>query len=82
MLYPELIGASTLKAEVVEGVDMMILRELNGDLYFVEPRGIQQGSYGRCRINTMRYSETEIARIAHAGFQAARRRRGKLCLRQ
>ena len=80
VLYPELIGASTLKPEVVEGVDMMILRELNGDLYFGEPRGITRDESGkRVGINTMRYSETEIARIAHAGFQAARRRRGKLC---
>jgi len=80
VLYPELIGASTLKAEVVEGVDMMILRELNGDLYFGEPRGITRDESGkRIGINTMRYSETEIARIAHAGFQAARGRRGKLC---
>jgi 3-isopropylmalate dehydrogenase len=80
VLYPELVAASTLKPEVVEGVDMMILRELNGDLYFGEPRGISRDESGkRVGINTMRYSEDEIARIAHAGFQAARRRRGKLC---
>jgi 3-isopropylmalate dehydrogenase len=80
VLYPELVAASTLKAEVVEGVDMMILRELNGDLYFGEPRGISRDASGkRVGINTMRYSEDEITRIAHAGFQAARRRRGKLC---
>jgi 3-isopropylmalate dehydrogenase len=80
VLYPELIDASTLKPEVVEGVDMVILRELNGDLYFGQPRGISKDESGaRVGINTMRYSEGEIARIAHAGFQAARRRRGKLC---
>ncbi len=80
MLYPELVDASTLKREVVEGVDMVILRELNGDLYFGEPRGIFRDDAGkRYGINTMRYSEDEIARIAHAGFQAARGRRGKLC---
>ena len=80
VLYPELVAASTLKPEVVEGVDMLILRELNGDLYFGEPRGITRDESGkRVGINTMRYSETEIARIAHAGFQAARGRRGKLC---
>ena len=80
MLFPELVDASTLKREVVEGVDMLILRELNGDLYFGEPRGISRDATGaRVGINTMRYTEHEIARIAHAGFQAARGRRGKLC---
>jgi 3-isopropylmalate dehydrogenase len=80
VLYPELIDASTLKPEVVGGVDMMILRELNGDLYFGEPRGISRDASGqRVGINTMRYTESEIARIAHAGFRAARQRRGKLC---
>jgi 3-isopropylmalate dehydrogenase len=80
VLYPELVDASTLKPDIVSGVDMMILRELNGDLYFGEPRGISRDASGqRVGINTMRYSESEIARIAHAGFQAARQRRGKLC---
>jgi 3-isopropylmalate dehydrogenase len=80
ILYPELLDASTLKAEIVEGVDLLILRELNGDLYFGEPRGIEKDATGvRHGINTMRYSEGEIERIAHAGFRAARARRGKLC---
>jgi 3-isopropylmalate dehydrogenase len=79
MLFDELIGASTLRPEVVKGVDMIILRELNGDLYFGEPRGISVENGKRHGINTMRYTEDEIARIAHAGFKAARGRRGKLC---
>lgn len=79
VLFPELIGASTLRPEVVEGVDMLILRELNGDLYFGEPRGVHMEDGRRVGINTMRYSEDEVARIAHVGFQAARQRRGKLC---
>jgi 3-isopropylmalate dehydrogenase len=79
VLFPELIGASTLRPEIVDGVDMLIVRELNGDLYFGEPRGVHLEDGRRVGINTMRYSEDEIARIAHAGFQAARQRRGKLC---
>ena len=79
VLFEELIGASTLRPEIVRGVDMLILRELNGDLYFGEPRGIHMEDGKRVGINTMRYSEDEIARIAHAGFKAARGRRGKLC---
>jgi 3-isopropylmalate dehydrogenase len=79
VLFDELIGASTLRPEIVAGVDMLILRELNGDLYFGEPRGVHLEDGKRVGINTMRYSEDEIARIAHAGFKAARLRRGKLC---
>jgi 3-isopropylmalate dehydrogenase len=79
-LFAELVGASTLRREVVEGLDMIILRELTGDLYFGEPRGIHRDENGeRVGINTMRYSESEIARIAHVGFKAARSRRRKLC---
>ena len=78
-LFPELIESSTLKPEVVGGVDMIILRELNGDLYFGEPRGIERGADERFAINTMRYSESEIARIAHVGFQLAMTRKKKLC---
>ena len=79
-LFPELIGASSLKPELVEGLDLMILRELNGDIYYGEPRGISVGPDGRRHgVNTMRYSEPEIERIAHAGFKAARGRRRKLC---
>ncbi len=79
VLFEELIGASTLRPEIVRGVDMLILRELNGDLYFGEPRGVHMENGKRVGINTMRYTEDEIARIAHAGFKAAQGRRGKLC---
>lgn len=80
VLFPELIGASSLRPEIVEGMDMIILRELNGDLYFGEPRGISTMESGeRVGINTMRYTESEIERIAHAGFRMARKRRHKLC---
>lgn len=79
-LYPELAEASTLRAEVVAGLDIIIVRELTGDVYFGEPRGIQQSSTGeREGINTMRYSESEIRRIARVGFEIAQRRRGQLC---
>ncbi len=80
LLFPELIGASTLRPEVIQGLDLIILRELNGDVYFGEPRGIFTDASGeRYGINTMRYSESEIERIAHVGFRLARARRGKLC---
>ncbi|HUC17187.1 MAG TPA: 3-isopropylmalate dehydrogenase [Acetobacteraceae bacterium] len=79
-MFPELIGASTLRPEVVEGLDLVILRELNGDLYFGEPRGITREASGeRVGINTMRYSESEVERIAHVAFRTARARRGRLC---
>ena len=78
--YPELLGASSLRREVVEGVDLVVLRELTGDIYFGTPRGVSRGPDGqRVGTNTMRYTEAEIARVAHAGFLAARGRRGKLC---
>ncbi|ANN79668.1 3-isopropylmalate dehydrogenase [Bordetella flabilis] len=79
-LFPELIGASTLKPEVVEGLDLMILRELTGDAYFGEPRGIRVTEKGeREGYNTMRYSESEVERIAHVAFKTARLRRRKVC---
>jgi 3-isopropylmalate dehydrogenase len=79
-LFDELVEASTLKREVVEGLDILILRELTGDLYFGEPRGVQLNDRGeREAINTMRYTEGEIERIARVAFEAARRRRGKVC---
>ena len=78
--YPELLGASTLRREAVEGVDLVVLRELTGDIYFGTPRGVSRDAGGRrVGTNTMRYTEAEIARVAHAGFRAARGRRGKLC---
>lgn len=79
MLFPELANASTLKAEVVSGLDILIVRELTGDIYFGQPRGIEIREGQRFGFNTMIYSESEIARIAHVAFQAARRRNGRLC---
>jgi 3-isopropylmalate dehydrogenase len=79
-LFPELIGASSLRPEVVKGLDIVILRELNGDLYFGKPRGIETDANGqRHGINTMRYSESEVERIAHAAFRLARQRHKKVC---
>jgi 3-isopropylmalate dehydrogenase len=80
VLYPELASASTLKPEVVAGLDLMILRELTGDIYFGQPRGRRQSAAGeREGFDTMLYSESEIRRIAHVGFQTARVRARKLC---
>jgi len=79
-IFPELAGASTLKSDVVAGLDVLILRELTGDIYFGSPRGIRTNADGeREGFDTMRYSESEIRRIAHAGFRLARRRARKLC---
>jgi 3-isopropylmalate dehydrogenase len=80
MIYPELAGASTLKPEVVSGMDLMIIRELTGDIYFGQPRGIRILENGeREGFDTMRYSESEIRRIGHVAFQAAQKRGKKLC---
>ena len=80
MLYPELVGASTLKPEVVSGLDIIIVRELTGDIYFGEPRGRGENARGeREGYDTMRYSEPEIRRIAKVGFEAALKRNRKLC---
>ena len=80
IVYPELAHASTLRAEVVAGLDLLILRELTGDIYFGQPRGIQRNERGeREGFDTMRYSEGEIARIARWGFEAARKRQRRLC---
>ena len=80
ILYPELAGASSLKPEIVSNLDIMIVRELTGDIYFGQPRGIHENENGeREGINTMRYSESEIKRIAHVAFQIAMKRSKKLC---
>lgn len=79
ILYPELANASSLKYDVVAGLDIMIVRELTGDIYFGEPRGIETRDGQRVGFNTMVYSEAEIRRIAHVAFQAAAKRQGKLC---
>jgi 3-isopropylmalate dehydrogenase len=79
-VYPELADASTLKAEVVSGLDIMIVRELTGDLYFGQPRGIHINEHGeREGYNTMRYAESEVRRVAHIGFQIAMKRNKRLC---
>ena len=79
-VFPELADASTLRPEVVAGLDILIVRELAGDIYFGEPRGIRKlEGGGREGFDTMRYSESEVRRIAHAGFRAALKRRRKLC---
>jgi 3-isopropylmalate dehydrogenase len=80
VLYEELADASTLKGEVVAGLDIMILRELTGDIYFGQPRGQRRtGDGAREGFDTMSYSEPEIRRIAHVGFGIARKRGRRLC---
>lgn len=78
-LYPELANASTLKPEVVAGLDILIVRELTGDIYFGQPRGIRVENGERVGFNTMIYSESEIRRIAKVAFEAARKRQKKVC---
>ena len=80
VLYPELANASTLKPEVVAGLDIMIVRELTGDVYFGQPRGIRTNDAGeREGFNTMVYAESEVRRIAHVAFDIAMKRGKKLC---
>jgi 3-isopropylmalate dehydrogenase len=80
IMYPELVGASSLKPEVVSGLDIMIIRELTGDIYFGEPRGRRDNARGeREGYDMMLYSEPEIRRIAEIGFQTALKRGKKLC---
>ena len=79
MLFDELVGASSLKPELVAGLDILILRELTGDIYFGEPRGRRSNARGeREGYDTMHYAESEIRRIAEVGFQAAMKRGRKL----
>ena len=84
LLYPELASASSLKPEVVSGLDLMIVRELTGDVYFGQPRGIEvrpspTGGSERVGFNTMLYSESEVRRVAHVAFGIAMKRGRKLC---
>jgi len=79
ILYPELANASTLKPEVVAGLDILIIRELTGDIYFGQPRGIREENGERVGFNTMVYSESEIRRIGHVAFTAARKRDKRVC---
>lgn len=79
-ILPQLIDASTLKREVIEGVDIMVVRELTGGIYFGQPKGIFETQTGEKRgVNTMAYTDSEIDRIAKIGFETAQKRRGKLC---
>jgi 3-isopropylmalate dehydrogenase len=80
LVYPELVGASSLKPEVIAGLDILIIRELTGDIYFGQPRGIRTLENGeREGFDTMRYSESEIRRVIRVGFEAARKRNKRLC---
>lgn len=79
LLYPELAAASTLRPEVVAGLDIMIVRELTGDVYFGQPRGIEARGGERVGYNTMIYSETEVRRVAHVAFGIAMKRGRRLC---
>ena len=78
-LYPELASASTLRPEVVAGLDIMIVRELTGDVYFGQPRGIEVRNGERVGFNTMLYSESEVRRVADLAFGIAMKRGKKLC---
>jgi 3-isopropylmalate dehydrogenase len=81
--YPELVDASSLKPEIIAGLDILIIRELTGDIYFGQPRGRRTAVDGHFpgaeeAFDTMRYSKPEIERIAHVAFQAARKRNKKV----
>ena len=79
-ILPQLIDASSLKREVVEGIDIMVVRELTGGVYFGQPKGIFATESGEKRgVNTMAYTESEIDRIAKVGFETAQKRGKKLC---
>ena len=78
-VHPELAEASALKPEVVSGLDILIVRELTGDIYFGKPRGIREVAGDREGFDTMHYSEPEIRRIARVAFEAARKRSKRVC---
>jgi 3-isopropylmalate dehydrogenase len=78
-VHPELAAASALRAEVVSGLDILIVRELTGDIYFGEPKGIREVDGVREGFDTMRYSEPEIRRIARVAFEASRKRNRRVC---
>ena len=80
IMFPELINASSLKPEIVSELVVMIVRELTGDIYFGQPRGISINKNGEEEgINTMRYADSDIRRIAHVAFKTASKRSKKLC---
>ena len=78
-VYPELAAASALREDVVAGLDILIVRELTGDIYFGEPKGIREKGGEREGFDTMRYGEGEIRRIARVAFDAARKRSRRVC---
>ena len=77
-VYPQLTAASVLKPEVLDGVDLVVVRELTGGLYYARPKGRTETPQGIVAVDTMRYSETEIERVLRVGFELARGRRGHL----
>ena len=79
ILYPQLANASTLKNEVVSGLDLMIVRELVSGIYFGQPRGIEIKDGERFGVNSATYLESEIARIGHSAFQIAQKRDKRVC---
>jgi len=80
ILYPQLAGASALKPEVVSGLDILIMRELTGGIYFGEPRGVHPRADGeRVGVNTLIYSESEVRRICRVAFDIARKRQRRVC---
>ncbi len=79
ILYPQLVSASSLKPEIVSGLNIMIVRELTGGIYFGEPRGIKEEGGQRSGFNTMVYSDEEIKRITEVAVRIAKTRQGKLC---
>jgi 3-isopropylmalate dehydrogenase len=78
-VHPELAASSTLRPEVVSGLDILIIRELTGDIYFGQPKGIRTKGEEREGFDTMLYSESEIRRIARVAFEAARKRSKRVC---
>lgn len=78
-VHDVLVDASTLKKEIISGVDLVVVRELTGGMYFGKPRGVDKVDGERVGVNTMIYSESEIRRIAKVGFEIARKRGKKLC---
>ena len=79
ILYPQLASASSLKTEIVSGLDLMIVRELVGGIYFGKPRGVEIRDGERFGINSATYYESEIARIGHSAFQIAQKRGKRVC---
>ena len=77
-IHPVMVEQSSLKADVLEGTDMVVIRELTGGLYFGQPKKRWENASGRQAVDTLRYSEKEVERVLHVGFQLARQRRKKL----